>query len=29
MRSHGRTQEMAEYVTQTGPRWMAGLRYKF
>jgi TonB-dependent receptor len=29
MRSHGRTQQMAEYVTQTGPRWMAGLRYKF
>jgi outer membrane receptor protein involved in Fe transport len=28
-RSHGRTQSMVDYATQTGPRWMAGLRYKF
>jgi TonB-dependent receptor len=28
-RSHGRTKEMAEYVTQTGPRYMLGMRYKF
>lgn len=28
-RSHGRAKEMAEYVTQTGPRYMLGLRMKF
>jgi TonB-dependent receptor len=28
-RSHGRAKEMAEYVTQTGPRYMLGARYKF
>ena len=28
-RSHGRAKEMAEYVTQTGPRYMLGMRYKF
>jgi TonB-dependent receptor len=28
-RSHGRSQQMAEYVTQTGPRYMVGARYKF
>jgi TonB-dependent receptor len=28
-RSHGRTREMVEYATQTGPRYMLGARYKF
>jgi outer membrane receptor protein involved in Fe transport len=28
-RSHGRTYQMLEYATQTGPRYMVGLRYKF
>jgi TonB-dependent receptor len=28
-RSHGRAKEMAEYVTQTGARFMVGARYKF
>jgi TonB-dependent receptor len=28
-RSHGRAKEMAEYVTQTGPRYSIGARYKF
>lgn len=28
-RSHGRAQQMAEYVTQTGARYMLGARYKF
>jgi TonB-dependent receptor len=28
-RSHGRAKEMAEYVTQTGARYMVGARYKF
>ncbi|TFW20367.1 TonB-dependent receptor [Massilia arenosa] len=28
-RSHGRNERMVDYATQTGPRWMAGLRYKF
>jgi len=28
-RTHGRTKEMVEYATQTGPRYMVGARYKF
>ncbi len=28
-RIHGRTKEQAYYVTQTGPRYMIGARYKF
>jgi TonB-dependent receptor len=28
-RSHGRAKQMAEYVTQTGARYMLGARYKF
>ncbi len=28
-RVHGRTKEMVLYVTQTGPRYMLGARYKF
>jgi TonB-dependent receptor len=28
-RSHGRTVSQVNYVTQTGPRYMVGLRYKF
>jgi len=28
-RTHGRTREMVEYATQTGPRYMLGARYKF
>ena len=28
-RIHGRTKEMVYYVTQTGPRYMLGARYKF
>jgi TonB-dependent receptor len=29
MRSHGRTKNQALYVTQSGPRYMLGARYKF
>jgi TonB-dependent receptor len=28
-RTHGRTKQMVEYATQTGPRYMVGARYKF
>ncbi len=28
-RVHGRTKEQVLYVTQTGPRYMFGMRYKF
>ena len=28
-RIHGRTKEQVYYVTQTGPRYMIGARYKF
>jgi outer membrane receptor protein involved in Fe transport len=28
-RLHGRTQEEVLFVTQTGPRYMIGARYKF
>ena len=28
-RLHGRTKEQVVYVTQTGPRYMFGARYKF
>jgi outer membrane receptor protein involved in Fe transport len=28
-RLHGRARNMVNYVTQTGPRYMLGVRYKF
>ena len=29
MRSHGRTKNELEFATQTGTRYLLGLRYKF